>query len=138
MASLKLAPPKQIEQAVPANRRGGALQSGEAVLSMLRAQDLLREFDPAQDALVDLRDDDHVRADPLPTSVRVQHQDVARMAGLARDRRKLFLICHMGRRSLLAADALAKKGLDNVWTVTGGMLALRDTRAATVEVQTHD
>jgi rhodanese-related sulfurtransferase len=60
------------------------------------------------------------------------------MAGLSRDRRKLFLICHMGRRSLLAADALAKKGLDNVWTVTGGMLALRDTRAATVEVQTHD
>ncbi|MEO8385378.1 MAG: MBL fold metallo-hydrolase, partial [Betaproteobacteria bacterium] len=138
MANLKLAPPKLIEQAVPANRSGGALQSGENVLSVLKASDLVREFDVAQDVLVDLRDDNHVRTDPLENSIRVGHQDIEHLNSLARDHRKLFLICHMGRRSLLAADALFKAGADNVWSVTGGMLALRDGGQASLEAQTHD
>ena len=138
MANLKLAPPKLIEQAVPANRRGGALQSGENVLSMLKACDLAREFDVAQDVLVDLRDDEHVRADPLENSMRVGLQEIERLVSIARDHRKLFPICHMGRRSLLAADALFTAGADNVWSVTGGMLALRDGGMAASEAQTHD
>ena len=138
MANLKLAPPKQIEQAVPANRHGGALQSGEAVPSMVMARDMAHEFDAAQDALVDLRDDDHVRADTLPHAQRADYNDLKRLIALARSHRRVFLICHMGRRSLMAADALLKAGIGNVWSVTGGMLALRDCSPAAREAHSHD
>ena len=138
MANLKLAPPKQIAQAVPANRHGGALQSGEAVPSMVMARDIACEFDATQDALVDLRDDDHVRADTLPHAQRADYNDLHRLIVLARSHRRIFLICHMGRRSLVAADALIKAGIANVWSVTGGMLALRDSSLAAREAQSHD
>ena len=96
------------------------------------------EFDAAQDALVDLRDDDHVRADTLPHAQRADYQDLKRLIALARSHRRIFLICHMGRRSLMAADALIKAGIDNVWSVTGGMLALRDGSPVSREAQSHD
>ncbi|MBL8523686.1 MAG: MBL fold metallo-hydrolase [Betaproteobacteria bacterium] len=133
MAALKLAPPAQIEQAVPANRHGGALQSGEAVPAMLMAREVEREFDAARDALVDLRDEADFAADSLPSAIRVDGSDIERLAGIARTHRKLFLICRSGRRSLVATDALAKAGIGNVWNVTGGMLALRANSAVALE-----
>lgn len=138
MAALKLAPPAQIEQAVPANRHGGALQSGEPVPAMLMASEVEREFDAARDALVDLRDEADFAADSLPSAIRVDAGDIARLASIARAHRKLFLICRSGRRSLIATDALAKAGIDNVWNVTGGMLALRATSPVALEEHGND
>ncbi len=138
MAALNLAPPALIEQAVPANRHGGALQSGEAVPAMLMAREIGGAFDDARDALVDLRDEADFAADSLPSAVRVDAGDIARLAGIARAHRKLFLICRSGRRSLIATDALAKAGIDNVWNVTGGMLALRATSPAALEEHGND
>ena len=138
MANLNLAPPKQIELAVPANRHGGALQSGEPVPSMVMARDLGREFDTAQDALVDLRDEADVSVDALENARREDGNDVKRLIDIARSHRKVFLICRSGRRSLMVTDALLKAGVDNAWNVTGGVLALRDNGPAAREAHTHD
>lgn len=137
MANLKLAPPKLIDQAVPANRHGGALHSGEPVLPMVMARDIGREFDAARDALVDLRDEDQVRADPLKDALRADGNDIERLIAIARSHRRVFLICHTGRRSLMAADQLLKAGCDNAWSVTGGMLALRDKSPAAPDAHIH-
>ena len=51
--------------------------------------------------------------------------DLAALRELAANHRKLFLICRSGRMSLVAADALLKEGVGNVWNVTGGMQALK-------------
>lgn len=138
MANLKLAPPTRIDQAVPANRHGGALQSGEPVLSMVMARDIGREFDAARDALVDLRDEADVRADSLTGALCVDRNDIERLIDIAQRHRKVFLICRTGRRSLMATDALLKAGVDNVWNVTGGTLALRDSSPVAKEAHTHD
>ncbi|MEP7154476.1 MAG: MBL fold metallo-hydrolase [Betaproteobacteria bacterium] len=137
MAALNLAPPRQIEQAVPANRHGGALQSGERVLPMVMPGDFAGQFDPSVDALADLRDEADFYADALPTAVRVDHNHVETLATLADRHRKLFLICRTGRRTLAATDALLKSGHDNVWNITGGMLALRGDAAVVQEARDH-
>jgi len=133
MSRLNLAPPRQIQRAVPANRHGGALQSGEPVLQMLMARELESEFDASHDVLADLRDVAESRADALPLAVHVHHEDFAAMADLAARHRKLFLICRTGRRSLVATDALVKAGHGNVWNVTGGVLSMRGNAAVPQE-----
>ena len=133
MKNLKLAPPTMLDQAVLANRHGGALQSGEAVPAMLMARKLESTFDAANDALVDLRDAADFLQDSLAMAVRMDCSNITALADLAKQHRTLFLICRSGRRSLVAADALLKIGVDNVCTVTGGMLALRNTTAAALE-----
>ena len=138
MAELNLAPPKQLVQAVPANRRGGALQSGEPVLPMVMAGDFSQEFDPGKDALADLRDEADFLADALPCAVRVDHNHIESLGTMARRHRKLFLICRSGRRTLAVTDALVKAGHDNVWNITGGMLALRGKRPEIQSVADHD
>ena len=141
MAALKLAPPKLIDHAVPANRHGGALQSGEMVPAMLMADALASAFDATRDALVDLRDETEFAVDAIPAAIRVDASELTRLAGFAKDHRTLFLICRTGKRSLLAADALRKRGHENVVNVTGGMLALQHLSSAThaaSEAQSHD
>lgn len=133
MKNLKLAPPTMLDQAVLANRHGGALQSGEAVPAMLTARKLESTFDAARDALVDLRDAPDFLQDSLSIAVRMDCNNITALADLAKQHRKLFLICRSGRRSLVAADALLKIGVENVCTVTGGMLALRNTTATALE-----
>lgn len=133
MENLKLAPPKMLDQAVVANRHGGALQSGEMVPAMLMARQLESTFDAKNDALADLRDEWAFLQDALPGAVRIDATDIDALAALARQHRKLFLICRSGRRSLIAADALVKAGAENVWNVTGGMLALRASTPAALE-----
>ena len=125
MAGLKLAPPKLIAQAVPANRHAGALQSGDAAPAMVAARDLDAVFDATQDALADLRNRDEFATGALPFARNVDQKDIAALRGLAATHRKLFIICRSGRMSLLAADALLKEGVANVWNVSGGMQALK-------------
>jgi glyoxylase-like metal-dependent hydrolase (beta-lactamase superfamily II)/rhodanese-related sulfurtransferase len=125
MAALKLAPPKLIDQAVPANRRAGALQSGEPVPAMLMARDLATAFDPTQDALADLRNEAEFSKDALPGARRVDASDIDMLTSMAARHRTLFIVCRSGRMSLQAADALLKSGVNNACHVTGGMMALR-------------
>ncbi len=138
MASLKLAPPKLIDYVVPANRHGGALQSGETVPAMVMANELATAFDATCDALVDLRDEAEFVVDAIPAAVRVDATDMAQLASIAKKHRTLFLICRSGKRSLLAADALRKCGHKNVVNVTGGILALQHMSSAALEAQSHD
>ena len=138
MANLNLAPPMRLELAVPANRHGGALQSGEPVPPMVMARDLGREFDSARDALVDLRDEADVRVDALADALRVEDNGIEGLIDIARRHRKVFLICRTGRHSLMVTDALLKAGVGNVWNVTGGVLALRDNSPSARQAHTHD
>ena len=138
MASLKLAPPKLIDHAVPANRHGGALQSGETVPAMMMANELATAFDAICDALVDLRDEAEFAVDAVAAAMRVDAADTELLASIAKRHRTLFLLCRSGKRSLLAADALRKRGHENVVNVTGGMLALQRMSSEDLEAQSHD
>ena len=133
MENLRLDPPKMLDRAVVANRHGGALQSGEAVPAMLMARKLESTFDAANDALADLRDESDFLQDALPGARRIDATDIDALAALAKQHRRLFLVCRTGRQSLIAADALVKAGVENVWNVTGGMLALRASTPAALE-----
>ena len=89
---------------------------------MVMARDLGREFDAAQDALVDLRDESDVSVDALQNAQREDGNDIKRLLDIARRHRKVFLICRSGRGSLMVTDALA----------------LRDNSPAAREAHTHD
>lgn len=133
MENLKLVPPKMLEQAVLANRHGGALQSDESFPAMLMARKLESTLDAAYDALADLRDESDFLQDALPGAIRIDATDIDALVALAKQHRKLFLICRTGRRSLIAADTLVKAGVENIWNVTGGMLALRASTPVALE-----
>ncbi len=123
MGALGLAPPAQLDHAVPANRLGGALAPGEQAPNMITPADFAATFDPRLDALADLRDIADAAADSVPHARVVDHKDRAQLAALAGHHRRLFLLCRSGRRSLIAAAALRAEGLDNVINLTGGRLA---------------
>ncbi len=125
MAGLKLAPPKHIETAVPANRAGGALHAGQPVLPMIPPAAFVAAFDAGKDALVDLRDAVDATCDPYPGAQCIAATEVGRMSALAANARTLYVLCRSGRRSLAATEALVKAGVTNVCNVTGGVIALR-------------
>ncbi len=137
MAGLNLAPPKHIETAVPANRAGGALHAGQAVLPMVPPAAFVAKFDPTKDALVDLRDAVDSSCDPYPGAVCAAVGEVDRMSQLAANARTLYVLCRSGRRSLAATEALVKAGVDNVCNVTGGVIALKaaQTTSGAAELQ---
>jgi rhodanese-related sulfurtransferase len=134
MASLNLAPPKHIDKAVPANRSGGALHAGEPVLPMIQPAEFVRQFDPSIDVVVDLRDSADASCDPYTNAVCLAANDTAQMRALAAKARTLYVLCRSGRRSLVATEALLKAGVTNVCNVTGGVIALKASRAPTVGV----
>jgi sulfur dioxygenase len=132
MAGLNLAPPKHIDKAVPANRSGGALHAGEPVLPMIQPAQFVRQFDPALDRLVDLRDAADVGCDPVENAVCLATNDAAQMQALATKARTLYVLCRSGRRSLVATEALVKSGVTNVCNVTGGVIAMNALQAKMV------
>ena len=105
---------------------------------MMMADELATAFDETCDALVDLRDETEFAVDAVTSAMRIDAADVELLASIAKRHRTLFLICRSGKRSLLATDALLKRGHENVVNVTGGMLALRHVSNAALEVQSHD
>jgi glyoxylase-like metal-dependent hydrolase (beta-lactamase superfamily II)/rhodanese-related sulfurtransferase len=138
MAGLNLAPPKHIDKAVPANRSGGALHAGEAVLPMIQPAQFASRFDPKRDALVDLRDSADTQSEPFENAVCLSTTEIPKMQAIASSARTLYVLCRSGRRSLVATEALVKAGVTNVCNVTGGVLALNASRSTTSQgAQAH-
>lgn len=124
MDNLRLAPPRVIEQVVPANKRAGALETGQEAVPTVHVSVLNEQFSPQLDAIVDLRNAADFAVATLPHAQNVPTADAAVLGDLAKKYRHLYLLCRSGRRSLVAADSLRKSGVTNVWNVAGGMLAM--------------
>jgi glyoxylase-like metal-dependent hydrolase (beta-lactamase superfamily II) len=105
MASLGLARPRRIDEAVPLNKVAGPVAAGMVV--------------------ADLRDPGAAAAAPLPHAVLVPYHDFDRLAELAAGCSSLVLVCGNGQRSLAAARELAAMGVVNVANVVGGIRAMR-------------
>ena len=56
-----------------------------------------------------------------------------RSAGLPAKHRRIYLLCHCGVRSNLAADQLAADGFENLVVIKCGMLAWKEARLPVVE-----
>ncbi len=129
MAGLNLAPPRRIDDAVPLNRNAGVLSEGDtpwASVSPTMANQALRG---GHAKLADLRDArEHEESRP-PGAVSIPDADLGRLEGLAKGCETLYIVCRTGKRSMLAARALAERGVLNVASVAGGMLAWRESGA---------
>ncbi len=127
MAALNLPRPKRIDEAVPLNRNAGALAEGDAPWASVQVTALsaaLRSDDRA--LLLDLSDDIHFAQSHVAGAVPVRHDDFGHMSQLAAGCGKLYLICRVGRRSMLAARELATRGIHNAVNVAGGMHAWKE------------
>ena len=126
MAALELPLPKRIDEVVPLNRIGGLVEETDTswVSAPVRAVPEAMRSDRV--LLMDLRDADDFAQGKAPGAVRIAHDDIAHMAALATGCAKLYLICRTGKRSMLAARELARRGVRNVVNVAGGMRAWRE------------
>lgn len=123
MAALDLPRPRLIDTAVPRNRIGGLVEESDPPWSTIPAAAVPKALADDRALLVDLRDAGDYAGGHLRGAVPVKHDDLDRLAGLARGCGALYLICRSGRRSLIATRALAARGVANVVNVAGGMLA---------------
>jgi glyoxylase-like metal-dependent hydrolase (beta-lactamase superfamily II) len=130
MDSLGLAKPKRIDEAVPLNHMGGPLAEGDIRWQSLPAVQAAQALARRGAAIADLRDKQVAVVDPLPGATHVAHDDYDRMAELAAGCDTLYLVCGIGQRSLLAARALAARGIPNAMNVVGGLRAMRMVREA--------
>ena len=125
MASLGLARPKKIDEAVPLNKSAGPLAHGDARWASIPAVRLFEALDTPGAIVADLRDPNMAAADPLPGTTLVAYHDFDRLADLAAECEKLFIICGIGQRSMVVARELAARGVKNVVNVVGGVRSLR-------------
>jgi glyoxylase-like metal-dependent hydrolase (beta-lactamase superfamily II)/rhodanese-related sulfurtransferase len=123
MAALDLPRPRRIDEALPRNRIGGLVDADDAPWATLAVGDTERALADDRALLIDLRDHDDYAAGHARGAVPARHDDLERLAGLARGCGALYLICRTGRRSLIATRALAARGVANVVNVAGGMRA---------------
>jgi glyoxylase-like metal-dependent hydrolase (beta-lactamase superfamily II) len=125
MASLGLARPKKIDEAVPLNKGAGPIAAGDAPWHSIPAARLFDALGEPGTAVADLRDPNMAAADPLPGATLVDYWDFDRLAAMASGCSRLFVVCGVGQRSIVAARELAARGVDNVVNVVGGVRSLR-------------
>lgn len=127
MAGLKLANPKMMDVAVPANMKQGLDQ---AAVTALSPQEVLAAGDAL--ALVDLREAaEQQRHGRLPGALHLPYQDLAEnlrpggvlhaLAGASN--RRLVFFCAYGERSALAVRQARAAGLDSAAHLAGGLAA---------------
>jgi glyoxylase-like metal-dependent hydrolase (beta-lactamase superfamily II)/rhodanese-related sulfurtransferase len=129
MASLGLARPKKIDEAVPLNKVAGPIAQGDVQWASIPAVRMLEALDKPGVIVADLRDPNMAAADPLPGTTLVAHSDIDRLAALAGTCAQLYLVCGIGQRSMVAARSLAARGVTNVVNVVGGVRSLRSEQA---------
>ena len=125
MGSLGLARPRKIDEAVPLNKVGGLLASGDVQWASIPAAKLLAALEQPGAIVADLRDPNMAAADPLPGTTLVPHRDFDRLAQMAGTCETLYLVCGIGQRSMVAARELSARGVKNVVNVVGGVRSLR-------------
>jgi glyoxylase-like metal-dependent hydrolase (beta-lactamase superfamily II)/rhodanese-related sulfurtransferase len=125
MASLGLARPKKIDEAVPLNKTGGPVAEGDAPWISIPAAQAAEAMAQPGVLVADLRDPNMAGADPLPNATLVPHQDFDAMAQMAARCDSLILVCGIGQRSMIAARELAARGATNVANVVGGVRSMR-------------
>ena len=125
MGSLGLARPKRIDEAVPLNRMGGLVSEGDVPWRSLPAAQATEALSQPGVAIADLREASRSKADPWPGAVLVAEKDYDRLAQMASGCDTLYLICGLGKKSMLAARELAARGVPNVVNIAGGMRAIR-------------
>jgi len=141
MANLKLAHPRRMDVAVPANLRGGAaadspsadappidcswgpIEKSPAGVPEISSQDLSKRLSDV--TLVDVREPDEFRGElgHVPGSQLIPLASLDTSAdSLSRDK-PVVVICRSGGRSGKAALALAGRGFSSVASLRGGMRA---------------
>lgn len=126
MGSLNLQKPKGLDEAVPLNRIAGVIEESDTPWPSIAAVRALEAFAPADACIADLRDPrDRELACPAK-AVTVNPDDVDTLADMASRCARLYLVCSTGRRSMLAARALAARGITNAIHLSGGLVALED------------
>ena len=130
MAALNLPRPKRIDEAVPLNRMAGTLTETDEPWESMPPAAAHAALVNDRALLVDLSDAVHFAQSRVPGAVPVQHDDFNRLAQLARGCDKLFVMCRIGKRSLLAARALAAQNIHNVVNISGGMHAWKEAGLA--------
>lgn len=103
-----------------------------AGISLVTAQDLHRAVAIGKAPLiVDVRSKREWDAGHIDSAMHIPLGDLAARASEIPRTRPVATICEAGYRSALAASLLARAGLDDVTTVTGGMTAWRQLAAET-------
>ncbi len=140
MDGLGLAPPKHIDEAVPANLQCGrvaqepvAARADEAVLAEAkRGDEGVREVEATWAAgvaehvrVVDVREPGELAEVPMiPHARNVPLGDLGRVATAWDPSAPVVLICRSGRRSAEGAKVLEELGFSNVASARGGMSAI--------------
>ncbi|HET9389191.1 MAG TPA: ThiF family adenylyltransferase [Steroidobacteraceae bacterium] len=116
-----------------ANSRAEAARAEALRAQSICAQDLEVEFDSLEQALeagfeiVDIREPQEVSETPAPVT-RIRHVPLAVLLHGQppfQPTGKSLLMCASGRRSLAATQELRSRGLEEVYSLRGGLLALR-------------
>lgn len=124
MANLKLAPPKQLDRAVPANQLCGreVRHVGPEVAASQWA-----EFH-----VVDVREPSELIDNGVyPGAVNIPMEYVLEAAQHWNKNTRLLLVCRSGARSAYMGQALVELGFSDVWNLAGGKLAWDATGAST-------
>ena len=124
MGSLGLARPKRMDEAVPLNRMGGLVSEGDVPWRSLPAAQAVEAMARPGVVIADLREASRSKADPFPGAILVASADYDRLAQMAAGCDTLYLICGLGKKSMLAARELATRGVGNVVNIVGGMRAI--------------
>jgi glyoxylase-like metal-dependent hydrolase (beta-lactamase superfamily II)/rhodanese-related sulfurtransferase len=138
MRGLKLASPKMMDVAVPANRRIGLTQ--ESLLAQglaVSAEDAIALCGAPDVMLVDLREASERRQHGfIPGSLHAPYRDLdanvcdgGLLHALARERRLLFY-CAFGERSAMAVEAARSAGMRDVAHIHGGIGAWKNAGGA--------
>jgi glyoxylase-like metal-dependent hydrolase (beta-lactamase superfamily II)/rhodanese-related sulfurtransferase len=110
MQNLKLADPKKIHEAVPANLQCGTIKE--------------TPIKPAEDALyIDVRSLDEYRSGSVPGAICIPHDQITQQVSQVPHDKPVVLYCRSGKRSAKAKEELNKLGYDNISEIEGGFMA---------------
>jgi rhodanese-related sulfurtransferase len=103
---------------------GGLVSEGDVPWRSLPAAQAVEAMTHPGVVIADLREASRSKADPFPGAILVASGDYDRMAQMAAGCDTLYLICGLGKKSMLAARELATRGVTNVVNIVGGMRAI--------------
>lgn len=99
--------------------------AGEPAVSLVSQEALLARQQKGDPALfvLDVRTPEEFAAGHVPGAVNIPHEQVAARAADVPKDKDVVIYCRSGRRSALAAEALAAKGYTRLGHLDGDMLA---------------
>ena len=92
----------------------------------VRVEQFLREWDPGEAQLVDVREPDEWAEGHPPGAALIPLGELAARQGELDPARPVVTICRSGRRSLDAAEILLGEGFRDARSLTGGVIAWSD------------